>query len=397
LPAGSGRIFIYQQLKGFAEVALLPISTFKNHTQELVSMLRELVEIESPTHEKAAVDRLGRRLSQELERLGAQVEAVSQPEAGDHLIGRWNSTGGGPGILLLCHMDTVHPLGALQRNLCRVEEGKLFGPGTEDMKSGIALILGAVQVMQAHAAWIDRPVTLLITSDEETGSHTSRPLIESLGKEAELVLCFEPALPDGSLKTWRKGVGGFEITAHGRAAHAGAHHKKGINAIQELAHQVITIQSWTDYERGTTLNAGLIQGGTASNVVPSEASMTVDFRVLAAEEGERVMELAQALQPVLDGSRLEVSGGMNRPPMPYSPVMQQTYQRIQQVGANLGLDLKAGGSGGGSDANFVAPFGVPLMDGMGAVGDGEHTDHEFIWIDSLPERTAVLAGVLSTW
>jgi glutamate carboxypeptidase len=375
----------------------IPISVFKQHTSELLDTLIRLVQIESPTHDKAEVDRMGAQIALELQTLGAQVETIPQDSAGDHIIGRWNTSGDQVGILLLCHMDTVHPVGMLERNPVQVRDGKLFGPGTEDMKSGIAVVLGAVGLMQKQSEWVNRPITMLVTSDEETGSLTSRALIEDLGRRAELVLCFEPALTDGSLKTWRKGVGGFQITAHGQASHAGAHHEKGLNAIQELAHHVLNVQSWTDYDRGTTLNTGLIQGGTATNVVPEEAKMVVDFRVTVPEEGERVLELINSLQPVLPGARLEITGGMNRPPMPRTPLIEQTFERVRQVGAQLGLDLKAGGTGGGSDANFVAPYGVPLLDGMGAVGDGEHTDHEYIWVDSLSERAALLAGVLMNW
>jgi glutamate carboxypeptidase len=376
---------------------IIPISVFKQNTSELLDLLIRLVQIESPTHDKQAVDRMGAQIALELQDLGAQVETVPQTSAGDHIIGRWNTSGDQVGILLLCHMDTVHPVGMLERNPVQVRDGKLFGPGTEDMKSGIAVVLGAVGLMQKQSEWVNRPITMLVTSDEETGSLTSRALIEDLGRRAELVLCFEPALTDGSLKTWRKGVGGFQITAHGQASHAGAHHEKGLNAIQELAHHVLNVQSWTDYDRGTTLNTGLIQGGTATNVVPEEAKMVVDFRVTVPEEGERVLELINSLQPVLPGARLEITGGMNRPPMPRTPLIEQTFERVRQVGAQLGLDLKAGGTGGGSDANFVAPYGVPLLDGMGAVGDGEHTDHEYIWVDSLSERAALLAGVLMNW
>ncbi|MBI2333589.1 MAG: M20/M25/M40 family metallo-hydrolase, partial [Chloroflexi bacterium] len=235
------------------------------------SLLKFLVETESPSHEKAAVDRIGAIVIEESRKLGAQVKIVQNKETGDHVIARWG--GKGKPILLVCHMDTVFPLGTIEKFPYREEEGKIIGPGVSDMKASIAISLGAIE--EAHKMRATRPVTLLCTSDEEIGSGTSRELIQTLAKESELVLVMEPALLDGSLKTWRKGGGGFHVKTRGIAAHAGGDHEKGRNAIEEMAHQVIAIQKMTDYSKKTTLNVGVIHGGTVSNVVPDFAEVEV--------------------------------------------------------------------------------------------------------------------------
>jgi glutamate carboxypeptidase len=375
---------------------MIPISEAQAHTSRIVSLLRELVEIESPTHYKAGVDQLGARVAVELAALGAHVEISAQHITGNHVIGRWGESGQSC-ALLLCHMDTVHPVGTLAQNPCAERDGKLSGPGTQDMKASIAIVLSALRLLQEKGLQPVMPVTALFTSDEEIGSDTSRSLIENLARQAALVLCMEPSLPGGELKTWRKGVGDFEVVARGRASHAGAAHAEGRNAIIELAHQLLHIQGWTDYERGTTLNVGVVRGGVASNVVPSEARAVVDLRVMIPEEAERIAAQMRALQPALEGTSLEVSGGLNRPPMPRDATMVATFQKVQEIGKRLGLTLGEGGTGGGSDANFVAPFGVPVLDGLGAVGDGQHSEREYVRIDSLPERVALLASILTDW
>ena len=215
-----------------------------------------------------------------------------------------------------------------------------------------------------------------------------------MAKESELVLVMESAMPDGSLKTWRKGVGEFWVRVKGRAAHAGGNHEEGRNAIEEMSHQVLAIQKLTDYEKGTTLNVGVVQGGTVSNVVPEEATAQVDVRVMQPGEWERLESEMNALKPVLDGTSLEISGGLNRPPMPFDDTMKTTFEKIKAIGAEIGIALKASGTGGGSDANFVAPLGIPVMDGLGAVGEGLHSEREYIFADCLEERARLLAAIL---
>jgi glutamate carboxypeptidase len=377
---------------------MLTIQDFAGRNTRLVELLVRLVEIESPTTDKAAVDRVGAVVADELRQLGAAVTTVATQEAGDQVIGRWDPSGADAvGILVLCHMDTVYSLGTLARQPCRVVDGRLMGPGTMDMKGSIAMLLSALRAFREQAAWPARPITALFTSDEETGSDTSRELIETLARRAELVLCLEPCLPDGALKTWRKGVGGFEVTVHGKAAHAGADHERGRNAIEELAHQILAIQKLTDYAQGTTVNVGVVAGGSRSNVVPDFARAQVDLRVMTPTEGERIAAWMQALKPVMNGTHLEVSGGINRPPMPRDERMAATFARARAIGSGLGLNLSEGGTGGGSDANFVAPLGVPVLDGLGALGNGAHSEREHVVIASLPERTALLAALLSEW
>jgi len=356
-------------------------------------LLKTLVETESPSHDKSAVDRVGAIVADEARKLGAQVEIIPNTETGDHVLSKWGS--GKDGILLLCHMDTVYPLGTLQKTPFREEGEKIFGPGTMDMKAGIVISLAAVEAAQQQG--LNHPVTLLCTSDEEIGSHTSREHIERLAQESALVLVMEPAMPDGSLKTWRKGVGEFRVKAKGRAAHAGGDHEKGRNAIEELAHQIIAIQKLTDYSRQTTLNVGVIQGGTVSNVVPEEANIQVDMRVMQPGEWERVEAEVKTLQPALDGTSLEVAGELNRPPMPFDERMKTTFEKARSIAAGIGMNVTAGGTGGASDGNFVAPLGIPLLDGMGAVGDGAHSEREFIFTASLEQKAKLVAALIREW
>jgi glutamate carboxypeptidase len=222
-------------------------------------------------------------------------------------------------------------------------------------------------------------------------------LIEFLAKESGLVLVLESALVDGSLKTWRKGVGEFWVRVRGRAAHSGGAHAEGRNAIEEMAHQVLAIQKLTDYEKGTTLNVGVIRGGTVSNVVPEEAVIQVDVRVMQPGEWERLEDRMRALRPVLDGTSLEISGGLNRGPMPFDETMKATFEKAKSIAAELGIEIKAGGTGGGSDANIVAPLGIPVLDGLGAVGEGYHSEREYIFADSLQERARLLAALIQNW
>ena len=363
---------------------------------DMKSLLKKFVETESPSHDHEAVSRVSALVAAESHRLGAQVEIVPNKETGDHVVARFSSVSSSKPILLLCHMDTVFPLGTLAKMPFREADGKIFGPGVLDMKSGIVISLAAIEELQ-NSSGLKLPVTLLCTSDEEIGSHSSRALIEKLAQESSAVFVFEPALVDGSLKTWRKGGGGFYVTAKGRAAHAGGDHEKGRNAIEEMAYQILAIQKLTDYSKQTTLNVGVIHGGTVSNVVPDEASIEVDVRIMQPGEWERIEGEMNKLKPVLDGTSLHISGELNRPPMPFDDTMSKTFEKAKAIAATIGMELKAGGTGGASDGNFVAPFGIPVLDGMGAIGEGYHSEREFIFADSLEQKKNLLVALLKNW
>lgn len=369
------------------------LAYLRDHQDDMVAHLTRLAEMESPTGDKAAIDRLGAALAAELRDLGAAVEVLPQAAAGDHLRARW---GDGPGgILLLCHMDTVWDMGTLARMPLRIEGGRLYGPGVFDMKGGIVNALWALAALRELGLRPDRRITLMITSDEETGSHTSRPLIEAEAVAHEAVFVLEPAQPPrAALKTWRKGVGVYRVQVTGVAAHAGAAHDQGVNAIEELAHQIVAIQALTDYAAGTTVNVGVSGGGTRSNVVPAQAWAEVDFRVMKQAEAERIDCSMRNLTPRLPGAAIEVSGGLNRPPMVRTPAIVARFEAAAAIAAELGFALEETGTGGGSDGNFTAALGVPTLDGLGVAGDGGHAQHEHAIIASLPERAALLAGLV---
>ncbi len=364
---------------------------------ELKQLLKTLVETESPSHDKAAVDRAGVIVTEEVHKLGGKVEIIQNAETGNHVLARFHPTSPRlyPPILILCHMDTVFPIGTINNTPYREEGEKIFGPGTLDMKAGIVISLAAIEEVRKEE--LHHPVTLLCTSDEEIGSHTSREHIERLAKESMLVLVMEGALLDGSLKTWRKGVGEFWVKVKGRAAHAGGDHQMGRNAIEEMAHQVLAIQKLTDYSRQTTLNVGVIHGGTVSNVIPEEAVIQVDVRVMQSGEWERLESEMGKLKPVLDGTSIEIAGGLNRPPMPFDDAMKATFEKAKSIAARIGMTLSAGGTGGASDGNFVASLGIQVLDGMGAVGEGYHSEREYIFAESLQQKAKLIAALIREW
>jgi glutamate carboxypeptidase len=378
---------------------------FDAHKLAMLALLKRLVETESPSRDKAAVDRVGALVIDECHQLGAQLKLHSQTETGNQIEALFlpfsteipsEKTKGGKSILLLAHIDTVFPTGTLAKMPFYEKDGKVFGPGVSDMKGGIVVALTALAALRETGKLV-RPVTILFTSDEEIGSGSSRALIEKLAAQSDLVLVLEPGLLDGSVKTWRKGVGEFTLRVRGLAAHAGGDHEKGRNAIEEISHQVLTIQKMTDYSKGTTLNVGMIRGGIASNVIPDEASAEVDMRVMQPGEAERISAAILALKPVLDGTSLEVTGGLNRPPMPYNDTIKATFEKIREIASKENINLKAGGTGGASDANFVASLGIPVLDGLGPAGGEYHSEREFIFRDSLAERAKLLAAILHEW
>lgn len=366
---------------------------FRSQQEEMLAFLQKIVALESPTTDKEAVDRLGQFLADELTGLGASITRYPQQQYGDHFVASW---GEGTGqFLVLCHMDTVWPIGSPSRNPIRVENGLAYGPAIFDMKAGITIALYALKGLKALGLTPTKKVHLLFNTDEEVGSLTSRSLIEAEARKSDYALCMEPPIPpQGALKTFRKGVGRFDLRITGRAAHSGADHQKGISAIQELAHQIIKLHSLTNYEKGTTVNVGVIEGGTRPNVVAESARAEIDLRVSTKEEGEKVTRQILSLKPVLPGAQITVTGGLNRPPMERTPTIVKLFQQAQVIGKELGLDLIEAGTGGGSDGQFPAALGIPTLDGLGCPGDGGHAVTEHIIIQHLPERAALLASLL---
>jgi glutamate carboxypeptidase len=368
------------------------LGRLESRTEEMAGMLQELAEHESPASDKARVDSLGKRIAELCRQRGAAVETMKQSDMGDHLRATW--PGGKSGnVLILAHMDTVWPVGELARRPIRREDGKLYGPGVFDMKAGIIQSLYAVDALRASGA--DAPtVTLLVTSDEETGSRTSRTLIEEEARRAQAVLVVEPSSDGGRLKTARKGIGMYSLSVTGRPAHAGIEPEKGISALLELAHQTIALHALTDLDKGISVTVGRASGGTRRNVVPATAEAEVDLRVLTAEQAEELDRMIMGLKPTLPGAKVEVEGGINRPPMERTAEVERLYRLAVDAAEELNLRLGEGLSGGGSDGNFSAALGVPTLDGLGAVGGGAHALDEHVCVNELPRRAALLAGVI---
>ena len=296
--------------------------------------------------------------------------------------------------MLLGHFDTVWDVGQLREMPLREEEGRLHGPGIYDMKAGIALGALAIRALQALDRMPPAPVVMFFTTDEETGSATSRALVEAEARRSAAVLVLEPSLPGGALKTARKGCGGYELVVRGVAAHAGIDPRKGASAIRELARQIVRLEALQDLDRGVSLNVGVVAGGTRPNVVPDLATAAIDVRVPAMADAARVDAAMRALTPELPGVSVEVRGGIDRPPLERTPAVIRLYEQARIVAAELGRALGEGSTGGGSDGNFTAALGVPTLDGLGAVGDGAHARHEHVVLADLAWRAALLAGLV---
>ena len=366
----------------------------RRHIDTTIAMIERLARLESPSTDKAAVDRCGVELAAMLTAAGADVATIGQSDRGDHVRARFAAAQPGEPILLLGHFDTVWPVGTLGRMPLRRDGARLHGPGTFDMKAGIAIGLAAVHTLRATNTPCP-PVRMLWTSDEEIGSGTSRASIEDEARQARAVLVLEPALPGGSLKTARKGCGEFDLTVHGVAAHAGLDPGKGASAIHELAHQIAAIERLQDLPRGISVNVGVISGGSRPNVVADEARGIVDVRAPTREGAERVETALRSLHPGRPGTRLTIRGGFDRPPMERTPAVARLFGLAAAVAAALGGELHEGSAGGGSDGNFTAALGVPTLDGLGAIGDGAHAAHEHIDLDTLPFRVALVAGIIA--
>jgi glutamate carboxypeptidase len=364
----------------------------------MTRLLGKFVRAESPSFDKAAVDRFGKIVAAEWRRRGARVTLVRQRERGDHVRAEWNPPGklAKGQILVLGHLDTVYGRGTLAGMPFRASRGRAYGPGAFDMKGGLVIALFAVDALAAAGRLPKKRIVFLWTSDEEIGSGTSRAMIEREARRSDAVLVLEPAAGlDGRVKTGRKGVGEIEIVATGRAAHAGLNPEDGINAIEEIALQIALVSRWNQPSRGITVNAGLVEGGTRTNVIPEKARVLVDVRAVRAVDMRALERKFRALRPILRGAKLQIRGGFNRPPMERKN-SAALYAKARGLAKEMGVTLGEAYVGGGSDGNFTAALGVPTLDGLGAVGEGAHSPEENIVLRALPERAALLASLLAT-
>jgi glutamate carboxypeptidase len=373
------------------------LSYLLTRQEAMTRTLKDLVLLESPSNERKAVNAVSDYLAQCFRQLDAEVDRLSQSAFGDHLRVTWGQ--GDRQILLLGHMDTVWPLGEIQERPFQIAQDsrsgilKGTGPGIFDMKGGLTIGLYAIETLRELGLVPDHRLVFLFNSDEECGSPTSRQVIEEEGRRSDFVLVLEPSR-EGALVTWRKGVGCFELEIQGLASHAGAAHERGVSALEELAHQILRLEAMTDYDRGTSVNVGVVQGGSKVNVRPASAWAEIDLRVTSAKEGRRMTKAIRSLRPVNPNASLIVSGTMNRPPWETSQASQALFERAQRVGARLGMELWPAGTGGGSDGNFTAAMGIATLDGLGVVGNDAHAASEWIDINSLAPRTALLAEFL---
>lgn len=369
----------------------------EEHKDQTVQFIREMVEIESPSDNKQAVDRVSALIASRFESLGGRAKFHRVANFGDHLQVDFASPNSGKPVLLLGHYDTVYPLGTLKQMPWQLKSGRLYGPGVYDMKSGIALMFAAIGALKFWHGELPRPVTVFLVSDEEIGSDSSRVITELLAKKSAAVFVCEPSYgPRGAVKTARKGVGEYLLKVTGKASHAGLDFEKGQSAIAELAAQIGKISKFVDLKRGLTLNVGTIQGGTRVNVVPSDASARIDVRIARMKDASGIDRKLRGLKPVNRKCKLEISGGMNRPPMERTKAIIELYRKAAGIAKELGWKLDEASVGGGSDGNFTAGLGIPTLDGLGGIGEGAHAIHESVVVSELPRRVALLAGLIES-
>jgi len=364
------------------------------HQAAAASLIRRLVECESPSGDEAALRRMAELVADEVASI-AKVRFFR----GGHLRCDFQLPGRRKAgrILGLGHLDTVWPVGTLKTMPFRKRDGRLWGPGVFDMKSGIALFIMAMRALRDLERPVRRRVSLLLVTDEETGSRSSRPLTEKEALASDAVLVLEPAFgPEGRLKTARKGVAHYRIAVHGRAAHSGIDFEAGASAVVELSHQVVRASALTDLERGLTVNPGVIRGGSRVNVVAPYAEAEIDLRFRRAADGRRATRKIERLRPVDPRCRLEITGGVNRPPLERTRKVARLFALAQRLAAEIGVELGEAETGGASDGNFTAALGVPTLDGLGGVGEGAHAPHESVFIDRIADRTALLAGLAAS-
>jgi glutamate carboxypeptidase len=363
--------------------------------EEIVQTIREFVEIESPSDDKMAADRMGALLAARFQASGGNARVHRATDFGDNIQINFPGRERIKPVLLLGHFDTVYPVGTLENMPCRVSDGRVYGPGVLDMKSGIALMLYAIEALRAWHGALPRPVTVFLVSDEEVGSYSSRKITEALARESAAVLVLEPSAgPHGAVKTARKGVGEYTLTVKGVAAHAGLDPGKGHSAIVELARQIAVISKLNDLSKGLSANPGVIRGGTRTNVIAAEATVEIDVRIKKAKQAAALDRKLRALKPFDKHCKINVEGGINRLPMERTAGVADLYKKAKSIAEQIDWTLEEAAVGGGSDGNFTAGIGIPTLDGLGGVGDGAHALHEHIVISELPRRTLLLAGMI---
>lgn len=384
-------------LEAIQPAACERLGYFEQQLNQMVETIRELVEIESPSDDKPAVDAIAAVLAAKFDALGGRTQLHRSLNFGDSLQVDFSAPDSSRRpVLLLGHYDTVYPLGTLADMPCKSENGKLRGPGVLDMKSGIALILHAIEALQSWHGKLPRPVTVFIVSDEEVGSHSSRKITEALARNSAGVLVLEPAAGHAAVKTARKGVGEYTLRVKGIASHAGLDPGKGHSAIVELARQIAVLAKFNNLRQGLSVNPGVISGGTRTNVVAAEASIAIDVRIKSAKQAAGIDRRLRSLKPFDKHCKLQITGKINRLPMERTAGVAALYKKARDIAAEIKWKLGEAAVGGGSDGNFTAGMGIPTLDGMGGVGDGAHATHEFIVISELPRRAMLLAGMIES-
>jgi glutamate carboxypeptidase len=368
----------------------------RSELRPMLQCLRQTVEMESPSSSKPGVDRLARFIAEKCRQRAGKTHVLQHPMAGCAVLAEfWAGRRDQKPILLLGHLDTVWEIGTLAQMPFSVRGEQAFGPGILDMKAGIVIGLWAIRALQALKISPKGPIHFFLNSDEEVSSVAFRKEILAEARGARAVLVLEPAAAGGALKTARKGVGEFKITVHGRSAHAGVNPAAGVNAITELTRQLWRVEAMARLRQGLTFNVGRIEGGTRSNVVPELATAWIDVRIPRLRDRTAIEHKVRRLKPYHQEARLEIEGGINRPPMERK-MAAALFRKACALGRAMGMDLTEASTGGGSDGNFTAALGVPTLDGLGAVGDGAHARDEHILIPELPRRAALLAGLLAT-
>lgn len=370
---------------------------FESRSEALVETICEFVEVESPSDNKVAGDRMGAILAHKFETLGGRATVHRTGDYADNIQIDFPGKAEVKPVLLLGHFDTVYPLGTLAKMPCHITNGRLHGPGVLDMKSGIALMFYAIEALKAWHGSLPRPVTAFLVSDEEVGSRSSRKITEALAKKSAAVLVLEPAAGlRGAVKTARKGVGEYALTVEGVAAHAGLDPGKGHSAIVELARQISAVAKLNDLKQGISVNPGLIRGGTRTNVIAAEAVAEIDVRIKSASQVKNLDRKIRGLKSFDKRCKISVEGGINRLPMERTAGVAALYKTAQSVAKQIDWTLEEAAVGGGSDGNFTAGMGIPTLDGLGGVGEGAHAVHEYIVISELPRRALLLAGMIES-